>query len=166
MRGKLGELTRRYLPLEFGAWSGELGSAAATYSLTGSLAVAGVAAALGSALGYYLPAYFNAVRWWLRGNAGGGRWSRASTASLVAIRSLMVEFGPAESIDSVFVRPVLYLAAPMMLGNVVGGWIVGGLGADFVFYAVTLFSYERLGRWLVYPPAPEAQGADLAVSAP
>ena len=36
-----------------------------------------VVASIGSSVGYYLPAYFNAVRWSLR-EQNGGWWSRAA----------------------------------------------------------------------------------------
>jgi hypothetical protein len=63
-------------------------------------------------------------------------------ANLLAVRSIAVEFGPAEALDS-FLRPALIYAAPVLLGNVVWGWIVGGFLADVTFYVCTIFSYER-----------------------
>jgi hypothetical protein len=153
--GRLGskvmEWTRRYLPLEIAGWVGELGSAAIAYWLTGSLAVAAVVATVGSSVGYYAPAYVNAVRWSFRQQQGSW-WSRASMANLLAIRSLTVEFGVAEVIDSAVVRPLLYYATPVLLNHVVWGWIIGGFAADIIFYVFTIFSYERFGRWLVHRP--------------
>ena len=150
-RRKVLEWTRRYLPCEIAGWVGELSSAGIAYWLTGSLAAAAVAATVGSSVGYYIPAYVNAVRWSVVDRRDP--WARrVLTANLLAARSLTVEFGIAEVIDSFLVRPVLYYATPVLLGHVLWGWVLGGLGADVVFYAFTIFSYERFGRWLAHRP--------------
>ena len=140
-RRKLIEWVRRYLPLEIAGWIGELGAAALAYAWTGSLAAAAAAATIGSSVGYYLPAYANAVRW---SSESDRPWpARTMRAHLLALRSLTIEFGPAEVVDSFAVRPVLIYAAPLMLDHIVLGWIVGGFVADLVFYFFAIFSYER-----------------------
>ena len=145
-RRKLIEWLRRYLPLEIAGWVGELGAAALTYAWTGSLAAAAAAATIGSSVGYYLPAYVSAVRW-SSNLESDRRWpARTLRAHLLALRSLTVEFGPAEVIDSLAVRPALIYAAPLMLDHVVLGWILGGFIADLVFYVFAIFSYERFKR--------------------
>ncbi|MGH3583935.1 MAG: hypothetical protein ACRDUB_20270 [Mycobacterium sp.] len=152
-RTKAIEWTRRYLPLELAGWVGELGSAWIAYALTGSLAVAAVVATVGSAVSYYIPAYVNAVRWSWPTLPPGSRRAKLAMSNLLAVRSITVEFGAAEALDSVFLRPVLYYAAPVLLGNVWLGWVVGGFAADAIFYLCTIFCYERFGRWLARPGA-------------
>jgi hypothetical protein len=149
---------RRYLPLEICGWVGELLSAWIAYELTGSLAAAAIVATVGSSVGYYAPAYLNAVRWAYQDNHGRPWPQRLGVANLLAVRSLTVEFGIAEAIDSLFVRPTLYYLTPLALGNVVWGWILGGFAADVIFYVFTISSYERFGKWLVRRPiaVPEA----------
>ena len=161
-RRKILEWTRRYLPCEVAGWIGELASAGIAYWLTDSLAVAAVAATVGSSVGYYIPAYVNAVRWSFASQRGAW-WSRAVAANLLAVRSLTVEFGIAEVIDSFLVRPVLYYATPVLLGHVLWGWVLGGLVADIVFYAFTIFSYERFGRWLAHRPGQSREAAPEAL---
>jgi hypothetical protein len=141
-RDKIMEWVWRYLPLELAGWVGELGGAAAGYLWTGSLAAAAVLATVGSLLAYYVPAYVNAVRWSLPTHRDRGFVARHGLANLLAVRSIAVEFGPGELVDSLL-RPVLIYGAPLLLGNVVWGWIVGGFLADVTFYACTIFSYER-----------------------
>ncbi|MGU3499404.1 hypothetical protein [Mycobacterium sp. C31M] len=154
LRTKAIEWLRRYLPLEIGGWVGELGSAAVAYAATGSLAVAAIAATLGSSVGYYLPAYVNAVRWiWPSSR-------RPVLTNLLALRSLTVEFGIAEVVDTALVRPALIFAAPILLDHVLLGWIVGGVLADIVFYTCTIFSYEKFGRWLARRPQPSPTALD------
>lgn len=148
---KILEWTRRYLPCELAGWVGELGGAALAYGLTGSLAAAAAVATVASFVGYYLPAYVNALRWSYVQQPGDAL-SRAAMANLLAVRSLTVEFGASEVVNSLAVRPTLIYAMPLLLDHVVWGWIVGGFIADVIFYVVTIFSYERFGRWLAHRP--------------
>jgi hypothetical protein len=62
---------------------------------------------------------------------------------VLALRSLAVEFGPAEAVDSLLVRPMLMYATPLMLNNIVLGWVVGGFVADVLFYVFAICSYEQ-----------------------
>src|SRR5262245_56627853 len=119
LRRKLLEWLRRYLPLEIVGWTSQLGAAGLAYVWTGSLAAAAVAATVGSSVGYSLPAYVSAVRWSALEHRDLPRPARVAVSNLLALRSLAVEFGPAELLDSLVVRPMLIYAAPLMLGNVV-----------------------------------------------
>lgn len=80
------------------------------------------------------------------------RWSSPAhgflRANLLALRSVAVEFGPAEVIDSVAIRPAALYLGPMLSGNPVFGLIVGKLVADVGFYGCTVLSYERFRNLL------------------
>ncbi len=134
---------RRYLPCEIAGTAAEFGAAALTYLATGSLALAAVAATVGASIGYYAAAYISALRWSFRDQAHRRGARRVAVSSLLALRSVAVEFGPAELIDSVAVRPLAFYVGPMMFGNVLAGWIFGKLVSDVAFYACAIFSYER-----------------------
>lgn len=149
--GKLGEWIRRYGACEAAGWVGEIGGAALGYWLTGSLVTAAAVATVTCFVTYYLPAYANAVRWSFP--PGPGRLAgRAARANAVAVRSLAVEFGMGEAVDSLAVRPALIYATPLWLDSLWWGWILGGFVADVVFYVLTIFSYERFTRWVVRRP--------------
>lgn len=51
-----------------------------------------------------------------------------------AIISLVVEFGPAEVLDTLFIRPACMFAGIAVLGAL--GILVGKLAADIVFYGI------------------------------
>ena len=105
-----------------GPW-GELGGAAVAYLATGSLAAAAITATIGASAGYYAAAYVTALRWSYRGQ-DHRRWpSRALAANLLALRSVAVEFGPAEFIDSLAIRPVAFYTGPLIFHNTIAGWI-------------------------------------------
>jgi hypothetical protein len=151
-KSKLREWVRRYLPCEIAGTVGEFGGAAVAYLTTGSLAAAAITATVGASAGYYSTAYVSALRW--SSEESRGRWpSRVLMANLLALRSVAVEFGPAELIDSVAVRPVAFYVGPLMFHNMAAGWIFGKLVSDLVFYLCAILSYERFKDLLV--PAPQ-----------
>jgi hypothetical protein len=146
------EWVRRYLPNEIAGTAAELGAAAVAYLMTDSLAVAAIAASLGASIGYYAAAFTLAVRLSYRAEAGRPTGLRLAVACLLALRSVLVEFGPAELVDSIFVRPLAFYFGPLVFGHVVAGWVVAKLVADVAFYAVAIFSYERFRTLVVGAP--------------
>ena len=160
------EWVRRYLPNELAGWTAETRQRVATYQLTGSYAAAVVAGTIGSSAGYYATAYANGVRWAYRANAGRNTVMRIFLANGLAIRSIAVEFGPAEAIDSIVVRPIALFAGPFVVGNTALGWVLGSLAADLAFYGFAIFSYERFSTLLVRRPTTEEvpAGRDSSVT--
>ena len=152
-RQKLMEWVRRYLPCEISGTVGELGGAAAAYLLTGSM----------TAVGYYAAAYVSAVRWAYREQTHQGWATRVVVANLLAVRSIAIEFGPAEIIDTILIRPLAYYLAPLMFGNVVVGWIFAKIVSDIGFYTFAVFSYERFNTLLAgrRPSIEEVNGAPV-----
>jgi hypothetical protein len=142
-RQKLLEWARRYLPCEIVGTVAEIGGAAAAYQWTGSWAVAAVAATVCASVGYYSIAYVNAVRWLMPQQPHRHWMPRLAIANVLALRSVAVEFGPAEVIDSLAMRPAAYYLAPTLTGNMAAGLILGKVLADIGFYACAIFSYEK-----------------------
>lgn len=146
---KLLEWLRRYLPCEIAGTTCEMGGAAIAYAMTESLAAAAVVATVGASIGYYAAAYVAAVRTAYRGQPSPRRTSRALTANGLALRSVAVEFGPAEVVDSLLVRPLAFYYGPILFGGNVAGWIFAKVVADVGFYVLAIFSYERFTGLLV-----------------
>lgn len=151
IRHKVFEWLRRYAPNEIAGWVGQVGAAMAVHALTGSYAAAVVAATIGASAGYYAAAYVNGVRWAYRAQIGRSRPMRLLVANGLTARSIAVEFGPAETIDSITIRPLALYLGPLIVGNTAIGFVVGSVVADVAFYVMTIFSYERFTRWLVRP---------------
>jgi hypothetical protein len=146
---KLREWARRYLPCEVAGTTCELGGAAIVYGSTGSAAAAAVVATIGASVGYYAAAYVAAVRTAYRSQLTSSRMSRAFTANGRALRSIAIEFGPAEVIDTLIIRPLAFYFGPILFGGMVAGWIFAKLVADVGFYVLAIFSYERFNGLLV-----------------
>jgi hypothetical protein len=164
-RQKLMEWVRRYLPCEIAGTVGELGGAVVAYMLTDSLAVAALTATIGASAGYYAAAYGSAVRWAYR-ECSHRQWAaRIMVANLIALRSVAIEFGPAELIDSIAIRPLAYYFGPLLFDNVIVGWIFGKVLSDIGFYVLAIFSYERFKGLLAVRPPIFEEADDDAVSA-
>jgi hypothetical protein len=142
---------RRYAPNEIAGWVGQIGAAAAAHALTGSYAAAVIAATIGASAGYYAAAYFNAARWSYRAQTERSRPMRVLVANGLAARSIAVEFGPAEVIDSVTIRPIALYFGPLVVGSTAAGFVLGSVVADLAFYVMAIFSYERFTKLLVRP---------------
>jgi hypothetical protein len=157
---KLREWVRRYLPCEIAGTVGEFGGAAIAYLATGSLAAAAITATIGASGGYYAAAYVNALRWSYRDHHRRQWPSHVLMANLLALRSVAVEFGPAELIDSLAVRPVAFYIGPLIFHNTIAGWILAKLVSDLAFYLFAIVSYERFNGLLVrvQPRAEEVPG--------
>ncbi|CAN5710103.1 hypothetical protein BH10ACT9_BH10ACT9_56140 [soil metagenome] len=154
---KFFEWVRRYLPWEIAGTTCEMGGAAIAYAATGSVAAAAVVATIGASVGYYAMAYVAAVRTSLREHSELRQARRLVTANGLALRSIAVEFGPAEVIDSLAIRPLAFYVGPLLFGNLVAGWIFAKLVADVGFYVLAIFSYERFkGLLVVRRPASAA----------
>lgn len=143
----------RYLPLEVLGTITALVAASVAYRVSGSLVVAAIAGTLGENVGYYALVVVRAVR----GHAGSrrvqrlpGRGRRAWATAWLAARSVAAEFGPAELVDSLLVRPVLLWAAAATWGAHPAAWFAGKLAADAVFYAIAIVSFET-GRRVILP---------------
>jgi hypothetical protein len=142
-RRKLLGWIRRYLPCEIAGTAAELGGAAIAYLLTDSAAAAAITATIGASAGYYSAAYTAALRWALCEYGDRPRAARFFVANLFAFRSVAIEFGPAELIDSIAIRPAAYYLGPLLFDNLVVGWIFGKLVSDIGFYVLAVLTYER-----------------------
>lgn len=159
-RSRIREWVRRYLPCEVAGTVGEFGAAALVYVATDSLAAAAVAASVGASGGYYAAAYVSALRWSHRDQAHRPAAARLVVAALLALRSVAIEFGPAEVIDSIAVRPLAFYLGPALFGNVAAGWVFGKLVSDVAFYTCAVFSYQRFTSLLAHrvPAIKEVDG--------
>ncbi|MCV7414920.1 hypothetical protein [Mycolicibacterium litorale] len=145
---------RRYVPCEVAGTTVEFGGAALAYLWTGSFVVAALAGTIGASVGYYATAYTAALRWSYRSRRGSLPM-RVLVANGLALRSVAIEFGPAEAVDSLVVRPLAFYVGPQLFGGLVLGWVAAKVFSDVVFYALAIGSYERFGALLARRPSIE-----------
>ncbi len=108
-----------------------------THSVTGSPIAASFGASFGENIGYY------GCIFWRELSARQAKDGALSRASLVAImKDLLYEFGLAELLDFLIVRPGVTFLAVAMFGSA-AGVAVGKICADIVFYTLAIGFYER-----------------------
>jgi hypothetical protein len=136
----VGEWARRYGPAELLALIGALAGWLAADLATGSTIAAAYAAAIGDNVAYYGLLATREVR---------ARWRATPGSPLgvcaTACAALAIEFGPAEALDSLLLRPACVAVAVAGLGPV-GGVLAGKLAADLVFYVPVIATYELRKR--------------------
>ncbi len=129
MRSKVSEWIARYAPAELAGIVGTYCGFWLVMALTASLPASGFGAAAGENVGFY--GLLFAREWWRTRDAGH------------TFRTLFMEFGMAELLDSLVVRPGATVLGVLMLGQ---GWgvIAGKVAADIVFYGLAISVYERM----------------------
>jgi hypothetical protein len=151
---------RRYLPAELlglpaallGGWAGS--------ALADNLAAAAIGATWAEVVGYYLVVIARD----LRANARFG----LVRGGLVTARNALLEFGPAQLLDSLVIRPAALFAGMTFIPDLITGILVGKLIADLVFYVPTVIAFELRTRLLParppmdLPPAPGPPPATIA----
>jgi len=149
-RGRLREWLRRYLPAELLGTATALIGGLIAYEATGSLATAAIVASLSECVGYY--GYFSLLEIRrhrdsvVKATAAERPHKPPLLATIHAIRDLIIEFGPAELLDGVLLRPFLMFVGPQLLGGVAVGLLAGKIAADVVFYALAAVGYELVKR--------------------
>ncbi|MEY2849823.1 MAG: hypothetical protein RI885_2490 [Actinomycetota bacterium] len=162
----------RYLPNEILGTLTAVASGWWMFALTSSEAVGAISATVGEGVGFYGAA---AVRAWIESrSAATSAATSASTLSatsaetssghtgarmLSTLRSLILEFGPAEVIDTLAARPALMYLAAVLLAGAPSSWLVGKVAADIVFYAIVIASVVLRRRGHATHPPPPCAGA-------
>jgi hypothetical protein len=122
------EWLKRYLPAECASLVGALLAANVVFSLTANSAAAAIAGAWGENGAYYSVMLLREVR--------------AVRSVWVALRNLTIEFGPAEALDSLLVRPAMMYFGAQLAGDLTLGTLLGKLAADISFYVPAIAAYE------------------------
>lgn len=132
---RVGRWLRRYLPPEISSNALALLCAGAAYAAGGGALATVVAGTWGGSVGYY--------GLLLSRELSGSRGERSP---LQVVLALVGEFGPAEALDCMLLRPALMYAATALAPNLAWGFALGKLAADLAFYLPAIVSYELLLR--------------------
>jgi hypothetical protein len=133
---------RRYLPAELVALPCALTAGFAAGHLTGSPAAAALAATWGENAGFY-------------GLMIGRELAQQGSVRALpdVVRALVLEFGPAEALDSLLLRPAAVYAGLALLPHPALGMLAGKLVADVSFYAPAIACHELQRAWARSRPA-------------
>jgi len=142
-KNKLKEWLKRYLPAEVFAVTGALaGGLLVSHFFHNPLKTA-LGATWGETFGYYARLFYGDLK--KRKYADNAVTLKGI---LKVIRDLLVEFGVAEYLDALLVRPSMMYIFPLLVRNIVIGLILGKFAADIIFYIPTISFYELRKNWL------------------
>ena len=142
---KLREWGKRYLPAEVFATIGALAGAGIVYYLTGNGIAAAYAGTIFENIGYYGYISFSDIKNTHKAHKKENK-KYGVLGFLKNLRNIVMEFGPAEFLDSLIIRPLAMWYFPILLGNFPLGIIIGKFAADIVFYIPTIISYELMKK--------------------
>jgi len=132
---------KRYFPAEIFSIMGALLGAQIVFILTGNRILSAYAGAIGDNLFYYGLIVIREIITDAKHSKNNNQ-KHGIKGLLKTIRNIMVEFGPAEFLDSLILRPFCLYLFPILLKNYTMGIIVGTVAASFVFYIPTIIAYE------------------------
>ena len=145
---------KRYLPAEV-AGSATLFVAGMTMSAgTDSPAAIAYAAAFGEIVGFYLVLGVTVFR--EQRGRGSIRRRRAFGRALML---LAAEFGAAELLDTLLVRPAAMTLAVWALDSAVWGLVVGKVVADLAFYTIAAGAFTVTAKTGIRSASPDAEPA-------
>ena len=136
------EWFKRYIVAELLGTAVALGFATVAFLHIHSYAAAAAAGLLGEGIGFY--GYFICYEL-IRNGLAYRHLSPLRRLVVIATKSstnLLVEFAPAEVIDSLFVRPLLMFIVPQYVHPYMLGFLLGKLLSDVLFYALAIVGYE------------------------
>lgn len=145
MKARVGVWLRRYVPAEIASLIAALVAAQVAWTLSGNGAAAAVAGAWGETTAYYATMF---TRELVRTQAG----------AFATLRELILEFGVAEALDTLFIRPAMMYTAGQLVADVGLGVVLGKLGADVFFYVPTITAFELRRRRQATLPADVGAG--------
>lgn len=129
---------RRYLPPELAGTATMLIAGVAVAAAAAPAVVIGLVGTAAENVGFYSVAAITVWREQRVNFPDDGALRRARRVTVL----LVLEFGPAELLDTFLVRPLALTLAVHLLPNVGLGLIVGKLAADIVFYVLAATAFR------------------------
>jgi hypothetical protein len=138
---KLKSWIKRYLPAEVAGTITAITCATIVYIITKNEIITALAGTWGENIGFYGVMITRDI-------ASAKRLHKSKrkrytvTSFFKTLRDIILEFGPAELLDTLLVRPTMMYLFPKLLNNIQLGVFAGKIAADIIFYLPTIISYE------------------------
>lgn len=141
MKQKIKTWLKRYLPAEIIGTICAVALPTTTALLLGNTLLIAFIGAWGENVGFYGTMITQEVMETRRKYKETGK-KYGYIAFMKNIRNIFLEFGIAETADSLLIRPAAMYAAMKICNNIPLGIFVGKIAADVLFYIPTVISYE------------------------
>jgi hypothetical protein len=148
MKQKAKEWLKRYLPAEILSVVATLLATWVVFSMTGNKVTTALAGTWGGNVAFFGYILFNDIFKTVRKckKIVNDRYSWKHL--LLNLRTLALEFGVAELIDSLLIRPALMYYFPIWLDDLTLGVLLAKVAADVTFYIPAIISYELNKKYL------------------
>lgn len=145
---------KRYLPPELAGTATMLVAGVAVAAAAAPAIVIGLVGTAAENVGFYCVAAITVWREQRLNFPDDGVLRRVRRVAVL----LVLEFGPAELLDTFLVRPLALTLAVHLLPDIALGLIVGKLAADVVFYVLAATAFRVTEKTGVRGEAPAAEG--------
>jgi hypothetical protein len=132
---------KRFLPAEFFGTITAVASSWFAYHTAKNLIVAAYAGSIGETLGFYLTIIIQDLRIEQRKLKPVNK-TLSFKIFIYILRNILFDFGFAEIIDSLFIRPFCMYIFPLWLSNYPIGILAGKIASDICFYIPVIIAYE------------------------
>jgi hypothetical protein len=147
MKKKILEWIKRYLLSDIISTVLSLGTAWLIMEQSDDRVLAAFIGSAVASLSFYLLIAFSDVRKSLKMHKEANEAYKIKSF-LIDFRNLIIEFGPAEILDVIAVRPFFMYLIPTLIGNFILGTFIGKMIADVIFFAIAIIMYELRKRHL------------------
>jgi hypothetical protein len=138
---KLGEWLLRFLPAELIGTLLAVLSSYYTLSFSGNKILAAYMGAIGNSIGFYGLIFLQDI-FILRKQRRITNAQLTSGDYMRVLKIMLLEFGPAELLDSLLLRPFAMYIFPLIIHNYAIAILVAKLASDIIFYIPVIISYE------------------------
>ncbi len=141
MKKKILEWFKRYALAEIMSTILSIGTAWLIMENTGDRVLSAFLGSATASVGFYFTIAFSDVRKSIKKHRGN-KLKYNTKSFLIDFRNLIIEFGPAELLDVLAVRPFFMYLIPKVTGDFLLGTLIGKLIADVLFYIPAIIMYE------------------------
>ena len=145
MLQKIKEFSKRYLPAEIVGTLTAIGAASIAHIFSDNLVFIAYIATLGEAVGFFSTIFIQHFLNFSKKRKTENKQFSLSNISKI-ISHVFLEFGPAEILDSLVLRPFFMYLFPSLVKNFTLGILLGKIAGDITFYLLVILSYEMQKR--------------------
>lgn len=142
---KIKEFSKRYLPAEIVGTLTAIGAASIVHVFSDNPVFIAYIATLGEAVGFFSTIFIqHFIAYSKKHKKENTQFSFSDISKIIS--HVFLEFGPAEIIDSLVLRPFFMYLFPLLVRNFTLGILLGKIAGDITFYLMVIISYEMQKR--------------------
>ena len=138
---KIKEFSKRYLPAEIVGTITAICAASITHVFSDNPVFIAYIATFGEAIGFFSTILIQHIfTFSKKRRAANKRFSLLDFPKIIS--HILLEFGPAEIIDGLVLRPFFMYLFPLLIKKFILGILLGKIAGDITFYLIVIVSYE------------------------